>query len=130
MRRTLLSLGLSLALLAACAAEDNLGQHPSWVVFFTEDGAGMDPAARAVVSEAASLANRNPAAPVLVAGFADPDATRAYNRALSEIRAQNVAAALGEDGVAPACITVALRGGVPFIAFPVESRRVEIKVGP
>ncbi|WP_338662662.1 OmpA family protein [Pararoseomonas sp. SCSIO 73927] len=130
MRRTLFLLSLSLPLLAACAAEDNLAQQPPRVVFFTEDSAAIDPAGRAVVSEAAALANRNPTVPVLVAGFADPDGGRAYNRALSETRAQNVAAALREDGVAPARIAVSPRGAVPFIAFPVESRRVEIKVGP
>ena len=128
MRRALLATALLLPL-AACVG-DNLPQQPLRVVFFTEDSADLDPSAKAVVAEAAALANRNPMAPVTVRGFADPDGGRAYNRALSEARARNVAAELQAQGVLPGRITVRPRGPVEFAQFPQESRRVEIQVGP
>ena len=128
MRRTLLAL-LALPLLSACMG-DNLPEQPRRVVFFTDTSAQLDGAAQAVVADAAALANRNPTVPVRVTGFADPDGNRARNEALSQTRAQNVAAALRAAGVAPSRIAVAGMGEVAMPGGPTGSRRVEIQVGP
>ncbi|MCK8783261.1 OmpA family protein [Roseomonas sp. NAR14] len=118
------------ASLAGCAAQPApAGQTPLPVVFFTEDSAALNDAALGVIREAAASAAANPQSAVYVLGFADPDGGRAFNRALSEARAQNVANQLRQEGVAPARIRVRARGPVPFEMFPLESRRVEIRIG-
>jgi outer membrane protein OmpA-like peptidoglycan-associated protein len=129
MRRTFLAL-LALPLLSACMMGDNLPEQPRRVVFFTDTSSQLDGPAQAVVADAAALANRNPQAPVRVTGFADPDGNRARNEALSQTRAQNVAAALRAAGVAPSRIAVAGMGEVMLAGGPTGSRRVEIQVGP
>jgi flagellar motor protein MotB len=130
MRRRLLASLAAIPLLGACALlPQELADQPARVVFFTEDSARLDEAALGVVQNAATLANRNPSQPVLVMGFADPDGGRAYNRALSEARAQAVAERLRQDGVADQRISIVPRGAVPFEMMALESRRVEIRVG-
>ncbi len=129
MRRTLLASLALLPMLAACANRGDLAGQPPRMVFFTPDSASLDDAAKAVIMDAANLAKANPMAPVRVLGFADPEGTPALNRALSAARAENVAIALRGDGVPAARITVTPRGEVPFEAVPIESRRVEIRVG-
>lgn len=131
MRRVFLIGLASLPLLAACTlpGETPPPAPPVQVVFFTEDSASLDEAAQGVVAQVAQAAQAQPQAPVQVLGFADPDGGRAYNQALSAARAENVAAALRVQGVAPARIRVAPRGPVPFEMMPLESRRVEIRIG-
>ncbi|MCQ4161897.1 OmpA family protein [Roseomonas sp. GC11] len=128
MRRLVLTGFLLLPWLAGCTASD-AAPEPRLVVFFTEDSAALDEAARAVVAAAAQRARALPGTPVAVLGFADPDGGRAYNRALSAARAENVAETLRSEGVAPARIRVLPRGPVPFEMMPLESRRVEIQIG-
>lgn len=130
MRRLLVTTIAALPLLAACGLlQGDLADQPTRVVFFTEDSSALDESARGVVTNAAALAKDNPTAPVVVLGFADPDGGRAYNRALSEARAQAVAEALRQDGVEQQRIVVSPRGPVAFEMMPLESRRVEIRVG-
>ncbi|EFH10457.1 OmpA family protein [Pseudoroseomonas cervicalis] len=131
MRRVFLIGLASLPLLAACTlpGEAPPAPPPVQVVFFTEDSAALDEAAQGVVAQVARAAQAQPGAPVQVLGFADPDGGRAYNQALSAARAENVAAALRAQGIAPARIRVAPRGPVPFEMMPLESRRVEIRIG-
>lgn len=99
------------------------------MIFFTEDSAAMGEEARAAVAKAAASARARPGVPVVVRGLATPDGSVGFNRALSEARARNVADALMAAGVAPDRIRLQPRGPVPFEAMPVESRRVEIRVG-
>ncbi len=129
MRRSLLTSIALLPLLAACAATGDLANQPPRVIFFSEEGVSLDDAGKAVIQDAANLARANPTAPVRVLGFADPEGSVAFNRALSRARAENVAEALREDGVAAGRLTVGARGPVPFEAISLESRRVEIRVG-
>ncbi|WP_419900000.1 OmpA family protein [Roseomonas sp. USHLN139] len=128
MRRVFLMGLTALPLLAGCAMTPPTAL-PAAVVFFTEDSAALDPAAQGVVGDVARQAAAQPEAPVTVLGFADPDGGRAYNRALSAARAENVAEALRQAGVAPARIRTTPRGPVPFEMMPLESRRVEIRIG-
>lgn len=130
MRRVAL-VALPLLALAACQQPAAPGPAPVTVVFFNEDSAALDPAARGVVAQAASLAKERPGAPVRVRGFAAPDSgTVAFNRALSAARAQHVADHLAEAGVDRGRIRIEPRGPVPFESYPTEARRVEIAIGP
>ncbi|MBU8545965.1 MULTISPECIES: OmpA family protein [Roseomonadaceae] len=116
--------------LAACAADPRelVGQPPR-VVFFEADSAELDEPALAILADAARLARRHPEVPVQVRGFAGPAGGAAFNRELSERRAEHVAAEMVKRGVARSRINVVGRGPVPFDAVPIESRRVEIVVG-
>lgn len=126
MRRRHVIAALPCLLAAACAAPASA--PPAITVFFTEDSASLDGDAADVVRRAAQLA-RGGTGPVTVLGFAGPAGGVAYNRALSEARAQQVADALAQNGVARDRIRIVPRGPVPFEAVPTESRRVEIRIG-
>ncbi|MGX9965725.1 OmpA family protein [Roseomonas sp. F4] len=130
-RRALALTGLfSAVILAACAADPRelVGQPPR-VVFFEADSAELDEPALAVLADAARLARRHPEVPVQVRGFAGPAGGAAFNRELSERRAEHVASEMVKRGVARSRINVVGRGPVPFDSVPIESRRVEIVVG-
>jgi outer membrane protein OmpA-like peptidoglycan-associated protein len=65
-----------------------------------------------------------------VLGFAAPDTgTAAFNRALAQARAQNVADGLVAADVEQGRVRIKSRGAVPFEQMPTESRRVDIVVG-
>src|SRR5471032_1733512 len=102
MRRLLLAIAMA-AFVAACSANGSSNPH---IVFFTADSAQLNDAAKNVIADAASAAQRSPGTSVVIAGFADPSGGPAYNRALSEARAQNVAEALRNAGVTPSRISV------------------------
>ncbi len=125
MRRRSLAFALPVLLVAACATQTTA---PVTTVFFTEDSAALDADAQAVVKQAARRAAAA-TGPVTVAGFAGPVGGLAYNRALSEARAQHVADQLAAEGVARSRIRIVPRGPVPYEAMPTESRRVEIRIG-
>ena len=125
MRRRPLIAVLPAILAAACAAP---APTPAITVFFTADSASLDGEASDVVRRAAATA-RAGTGPVTVLGFAGPAGGAAYNRALSEARAQHVADLLAQNGVARERIRIVPRGPVPFEAVPTESRRVEIRIG-
>jgi len=65
-----------------------------------------------------------------VLGFAAPDTgSAAFNRTLSQARAQNVLDALVTAGVPAARVRMGARATVPFEQMPTEARRVEIVFG-
>jgi outer membrane protein OmpA-like peptidoglycan-associated protein len=124
-RRHLLATAPAL-LAAACTAPASA--PPAIAVFFTADSASLDGEAAEVVRRAAAAA-RGGTGPVTVLGFAGPAGGAAYNRALSEARAQHVADMLIANGVARERVRIVPRGPVPFEAMATESRRVEIRIG-
>ena len=135
-RRSLLAACLivpSLSLIAGCAqtSSQTAPTTSTVVVFFTADSAALDPSAQAAIQQAAATAKQRPNASVRVRGFAAPDAgSAAFNRSLSQTRAEGVVDALVNAGVRRSQISTETRGAVPFELMPTESRRVEIVVGP
>ena len=125
MRRRQLLAAAPVLMVAACASEPAM---PVITVFFTQDSATLEGEAEDVVKAAARRAAAT-TGPVSVLGFAGPAGGAAYNRALSEARAQHVADVLARNGVARARIRIVPRGPVPFEAVATESRRVEIRIG-
>jgi outer membrane protein OmpA-like peptidoglycan-associated protein len=132
MHRRLLFAAAVLPSLAACAGLDPFfvrdpANLPHPVIFFTADSAALDDSAKATIREAAATANRYSGARVNVFGYAGTVGGAAFNRQMSDQRAQVVAAELRRNGVAPERILVVPRGPVAFDMAPVESRRVEIR---
>lgn len=130
MRRLFLASLVALPALAACAAPE-LRSPEARVVFFNADSPELDGTAKAVVAEAAEVANRYPSAPVRVLGYADTNPTTfpRGNTGLAQVRADAVAAGLRSAGVATTRISVVPVGATTFEAVPTESRRVEIRIG-
>jgi len=126
MRRRTFIAAAPVLLAAACTSAPPA--PPAIAVFFTADSATLEPEALEVVQGAAQAAKAT-AGSVVVLGFAGPAGGVAYNIALSEARAQQVADQLVRDGVARERISIVPRGPVPFEAVPTESRRVEIRIG-
>jgi outer membrane protein OmpA-like peptidoglycan-associated protein len=126
MRRRTFIAAAPVLLVAACTSAPPA--PPAIAVFFTADSATLEPEALQVVQGAAQAAKAT-AGSVVVLGFAGPAGGVAYNVALSEARAQQVADQLVRDGVARERISIVPRGPVPFEAVPTESRRVEIRIG-
>ena len=129
-RRTLCLFALLPALAACAGLNRDPSTEPVRVVFFTEDSATLEPSARRVVQEAAEAAQRFGPVRVNVFGYAGPVGGAAFNRALSQARAQHVADVLRQSGVPADRIFVLGRGEVPFAMAPIESRRVEIRLAP
>lgn len=125
MRRRHLLAAAPAVLAAACAPQPAM-QTVS--VFFTADSATLDSEAVDVVRLAATRA-RATSGPIVVVGFAGPAGGAAYNRALSEARAQHVADLLISNGLPRDRVRVVARGPVPFESIATESRRVEIRAG-
>jgi outer membrane protein OmpA-like peptidoglycan-associated protein len=125
MRRRSLFAAAPVLLAAACANEP---ASPVITVFFMEDSATLNAEAQDVVKAAARRAAAA-TGPVTVLGYAGPAGAAAYNRALSEARAQHVADLMVANGVARERIRIVPRGPVPFQDVPTESRRVEIRIG-
>jgi outer membrane protein OmpA-like peptidoglycan-associated protein len=123
-----LSVVALLLLLGACA----FPVHPNErsVVFFEVWSAQLGQDAEGAIAAAAAKANQFPFAPVLVVGYADPTGTQLANKDLSRARAQVVTDTLVKDGVAPARIQQRAVGSVSYTSDSLESRRVEIIVGP
>jgi outer membrane protein OmpA-like peptidoglycan-associated protein len=124
---------LSFAGLLAFAA--TAGAAPAaYPVFFQPWSAAIDANAGSTISIAAKAAQANPQAPVTVTGSADTVGSPAANKDLALTRAQVVADALVNDGIATSRITVVSAGEVssPGTApgnFAQFSRRVLIQVG-
>jgi outer membrane protein OmpA-like peptidoglycan-associated protein len=116
---------LALLLPAACAGR----QEPVRTVFFTPDGTSLDADAQAVVRAAAAVATSRAASPVSVLGYSIPRGMPATEERLAAGRATTVADALVAAGVPRARIAMESRPATPFESAPVESRRVEIRVG-
>jgi OmpA-OmpF porin, OOP family len=106
-----------------------------YLVFFAWDQADLTPVTRAVLDQVAADYARGEPTRVTVAGHADRSGTEAYNQALSEQRARNIARALVERGVPQTALDVQWFGeSEPRI--PTEdgvrepqNRRVEIVFG-
>ena len=128
MRRHALIAVFALSLAACTVAAPRPPQ--TFVIFFTPFSAALDGTGQTVVTTAAKAASDNPHAGVHVVGFASPVGGAAVNDPLSQTRAQVVVAQLVQDGVAASRITVASRGPTDVKLSDVESRRVEIDVGP
>lgn len=128
MRRRALLAATPLLALGACAAPRPAGE-PVHIVFFEDDSVAVSPAAMAEIQLAARAAAARPDVPVRVLGFVAPEPGLQGAVQLSRRRADAVAAELRQMGVAPGRILVRGRGAVPFAEAPVESRRVEIRIG-
>jgi autotransporter-associated beta strand protein len=104
----------------------------TYLVFFDWDKADLTARARQIITEAAQNSSRVQVTRIEVNGHADRTGSAAYNQALSERRARNVAAELVRDGVPQHIITVQgfgyARPLVPTAAGVREpqNRRVEI----
>ncbi len=119
---------------AAPASEAAPAPAPArtYLVFFDWDRADLTDRARQIIAEAAQATTRVQVTRIEVAGHADRSGTVPYNQALSQRRAQNVAAELVRLGVARQAITVQAFGEsrplVPTadgVREP-QNRRVEI----
>ena len=124
--RRLLMLG-GIALLAGCVHSEPDSQR--FPIFFTAWSADLDPEAFGLIRHAAEWADKHPAAPIMVSGFADPEGTPQANKEMSQLRAQVVADQLVKDGVAATRISKTAVGSVGFTLDSMESRRVEIVIG-
>ena len=113
--------------LAGCATPPPTEQPA--IVFFTGDSAALEAPALEVIRSAAAVAQRFPAQPIQVMGFAGPTGGRPFNQALSRARAEHVVDELTKAGVARNRISVVARGPVAFEFAELESRRVEIRFG-
>jgi outer membrane protein OmpA-like peptidoglycan-associated protein len=144
MYKPLLATACAALLLAACgdrtqavvAASSPETPQPArnFMLFFGNDHASVTPESEAVIQEAVRAARNNPNARITVSGNADTWGDAAYNRDLSQRRAEAVRDAMVQDGINPASIAVAGHGEE---ALPVstkdgvrepKNRRVEIIV--
>jgi len=106
----------------------------NFMLFFGNDRAGVTPDGDAVIREAAQAAKANPNARITVAGNADTWGDSAYNRSLSQRRAEAVRDALIRDGVNQASISVVGQGEDALLVSTKDgvrepkNRRVEIIV--
>lgn len=75
-------------------------------VLFAFDSAELSAAAREPLNKLASYMRNNPRLRVRVEGYTDSIGSQAYNQQLSEARAQSVANAMIDRGVAPGRMTV------------------------
>jgi outer membrane protein OmpA-like peptidoglycan-associated protein len=104
----------------------------SYLVFFDWDKADLTERARQIIADAAANSTRVQTTRIDVSGHADRTGSAAYNQALSERRARNVANELVRDGVPQNIITVQGFGYTrplvptgPGVREP-QNRRVEI----
>jgi cytochrome c oxidase subunit 2 len=126
------ALGLILAM-AGCA-ELHLGtpagQGQKYVIFFQPWSANLDDQGQAAVKAAAASALDHSTVAVTVAGYASPIGSTQANADLAKTRAQVVADALVSNGVPANRIKRKALGETDYTLDPIESRRVEISVGP
>ncbi len=107
----------------------------SFLVFFDWNKDVVTPDAQQILQTAASAFKSGAPVAVQVTGFTDTSGSPAYNQKLSERRANNVAAALAQDGIPPSAMTVTGRGQndlrvpTPDGVREPQNRRVEIVEG-
>ncbi len=118
--------GLALLALSACAQQT----PPDCIfpVFFNDFSSNVDPTGMAIVSSAASVANRFPRYVVKVTGYADRAGSAQADIDLSRARADAVANLLQQDGIDAARVRRAAVGTPPNSQPGVERRRVEIDI--
>jgi outer membrane protein OmpA-like peptidoglycan-associated protein len=102
--------------------------QPKFVIFYSPWSSTLDAGGLSVVSGAAQLALKEPAATVQVVGFASTVGPNDANQSLSEARAQAVESQLIADGVDASRVTSMARGATAYQFSPEEARRVEIVV--
>ena len=95
---------------AAPAAAPAPAPARTYLVFFDWDKADLTARARQIIAEAAQASTKVATTRVEVAGNADKSGTPAYNLALSQKRADAVAAELVRSGVAKTAIFVTANG--------------------
>ena len=132
MRRAavLLTATVAAASLAGCSLIG--ASRPTYNVFFADNSARLDDAARTTLVEAARVANSRPSEPVTLDGYADTKdtgTTAARARDLAHQRVEAVAEALTGVGVNATRIVRAPYTVDPQADAGVASRRVEIDVG-
>lgn len=136
MKRSTFCLGLLALPLAGCMPPPPPPMAAQvFEVFFDLGATSLNEHARGAIEYAAVAAGRRPIqAPVEVIGHADAIGGRAANAAISQARAQTVAAALEREGVARHRILLRAAGdAVPVVATGPDdreprNRRVEIVV--
>lgn len=101
----------------------------SFVVFFQEWSAAIDPSAEAVIASAAAWAKAHPDRPLTVTGAADRVGSGKANRLLSELRTQVVTDGLAADGVPEARVRQVGLGSIGPDLKSQMSRRVIISAG-
>jgi OOP family OmpA-OmpF porin len=142
MYKPLLATACAALLLAACgdrtqavvaaSSPDTPQPARNFMLFFGNDNAIVTPGSEAVIQEAVHAARANPNARITVAGNADTFGDSAYNRALSQRRAETVRDALVQDGINPATISVMGHGEDALLVSTGDgvrepkNRRVEI----
>ena len=116
------------AVLAGCSYGPKPDRRIDFVLLFSGTATDLDRPAAAIVAHAAAAALAAPELDVTVAGYQDAPSAPESNQILSRIRAQTVADALVQRGVARRRITLIPRRAVG--ADPgSEHGRVEIRIG-
>jgi len=104
----------------------------TFLVFFDWDRADITPAGMDIIRQAANAYKGGSSVRLQVTGYTDLSGSRGYNQRLSERRANNVANALADLGVARGDMAVSGRGeNDPRVPTPPgvrepQNRRVEI----
>lgn len=112
---------------ASCSYGADPDDRADYVIYYPGQSTVLEATAQATIVRAAGFAARR-GVRVLVAGYADDPGVPEANQIQSRIRAQLVADALRQAGVARDRITLTPRralGGDPAV----ESRRVDIRLG-
>jgi outer membrane protein OmpA-like peptidoglycan-associated protein len=113
----------------AGAISETVNGMPKVSVYFDSGKADIAPDFAAAVAAVKAYADANPAARFAVSGYNDPTGNAAFNAELSKNRAQAVAAALAEQGVAADRIDLVKPADTTATdADLAQARRVEITV--
>lgn len=123
-RRLFLAVALACA---SCSYGADPDDRADYVIYYREQSTALEATAQATIVRAAGFAARR-GLRVVVAGYADDPGAPEANQIQSRIRAQLVADALRQAGVARDRVTLTPRralGGDPAV----ESRRVDIRLG-
>lgn len=123
-RRLLLAVALACA---SCSYGTDPDERADYVIYYQGQSTVLGSVSAATITRAAGVATRRRVG-VVVAGYSDDPGAPEANQIQSRIRAQLVADALLEAGVARGRIKLTPRralGGDPAV----ESRRVDIRLG-
>lgn len=130
--RKLFFVGTLLALSGCAAFEGVPTPPPSTPIFFKPESASLDQGALASIEAVATAASSRPDAPIFVVGTSESKGNTALSNALSEKRAQAVAAQLEADGIARERLRVYGAGAVDMpkgLNISQGARRVLISIG-
>lgn len=124
--------GMLVALSGCAVLEGVPTPPPSTPIFFKPESSALDQGALASIAAVARAANAKPNSPVIVVGTSESKGNTALSNALSEKRAQAVAAQLEADGVAQERLRVYGAGAVDVpkgLNVSQGARRVLISIG-